>query len=128
MGSGGRYGPWIALLGIAVVTTLAMGYPSRFKLGATAAGLIAGGALGNLADRAFRGDEGFLHGAVVDFIDPNWWPIFNIADIGVTVGGVLLVLGSLLESRRQPEQLSESQAESQPEPEHEPQHGTDATA
>ena len=42
----------------------------------------------------FRGD-GWMKGAVVDFIDLQWWPVFNIADIGVTVGGLLLVIGSL---------------------------------
>jgi signal peptidase II len=42
-------------------------------------GAIAGGALGNLADRA-------RDGAVVDFIDPVLWPAFNIADIAIVVG------------------------------------------
>ncbi len=60
--------------------------------------LIAGGALGNVMDRLFRG-EGWMRGGVVDFIDmPNFlpfggdrWAIFNIADMCV-VGGVGLVL------------------------------------
>ena len=97
LGSGGRFGPWIAVLAIVVVATLALGYPSRFRLGAVAAGLITGGAIGNLVDRAFRGDDGFLHGAVVDFIDLQWWPVFNIADSAICVGAVLLVLVSLRE-------------------------------
>ena len=42
-------------------------------------GAIAGGALGNLADRA-------RDGSVIDFIDPVAWPAFNIADIAVVVG------------------------------------------
>jgi signal peptidase II len=42
-------------------------------------GAIAGGALGNLADRA-------RDGSVVDFIDPIAWPAFNIADIAIVVG------------------------------------------
>ena len=42
-------------------------------------GAIAGGALGNLADRA-------RDGAVIDFIDPIAWPAFNIADIAIVVG------------------------------------------
>ena len=41
-----------------------------------------GGALGNLIDRAFREGDGFLGGAVVDFIDLQWWPVFNVADVG----------------------------------------------
>ena len=56
-----------------------------------AAGCIAGGALGNLADRLFRSDDGFLTGAVVDFIDVQWWPVWNVADMGVVLGGAALV-------------------------------------
>ena len=49
-------------------------------------GLVLGGALGNLADRA-RID------AVIDFIDPTFWPAFNLADVAIVVGvlGVLYV-------------------------------------
>jgi signal peptidase II len=36
---------------------------------------------------------------VVDFIDFQWFPIFNVADICVNVGGALLVLGALLQGR-----------------------------
>ncbi|MEQ1699984.1 MAG: signal peptidase II, partial [Ilumatobacteraceae bacterium] len=50
-------------------------------------------ALGNLVDRLFRGD-GWLRGSVVDFIDFQWFPIFNVADMGVNVGGALFVLWS----------------------------------
>ncbi|CAN5770666.1 signal peptidase II [soil metagenome] len=95
MGSGKGLGPWISILAIVVVVGLSMGYTSRFRLGAVAAGLIAGGAIGNLADRAFRGDDGFLHGAVIDFVDLQWWPVFNVADAAIVVGAGLLVLASL---------------------------------
>ena len=47
-------------------------------------GLLAGGALGNLIDRI---REGF----VTDFIDPPRWPAFNVADVEITLGVVLLV-------------------------------------
>ena len=47
-------------------------------------GLVLGGALGNLADRA-------REGAVIDFIDPIAWPAFNLADAAIVVG----VLGLL---------------------------------
>ncbi len=53
-----------------------------------AVGLLAGGALGNLADRV-RAD------AVTDFIDPPLWPTFNLADVAITLGAVALVLVSL---------------------------------
>jgi signal peptidase II len=53
-----------------------------------AVGLLAGGALGNLADR-------LREGAVVDFIDPPSWPAFNIADAAITVGVALLLLAHM---------------------------------
>jgi signal peptidase II len=53
-----------------------------------AVGLLAGGALGNLADRV-RAD------AVTDFIDPPLWPTFNLADVAITLGALGLVLVSL---------------------------------
>ena len=54
-------------------------------------GLVIGGALGNLADRLFRGD----HGAVVDFVALHVWPTFNVADSCIVVGCVLLVVSLL---------------------------------
>ena len=64
----------------------------------TAVGLIVGGAIGNVLDRLFRG-EGWMHGAVVDFIDFQWFPIFNVADMGVTIGASLLVVHSFVAGR-----------------------------
>jgi signal peptidase II len=57
-----------------------------------AAGLLAGGALGNLADR-IRVDE------VTDYIDVGPWPPFNLADVAITLGVVLLVLIYLREPK-----------------------------
>ncbi|MEA2450459.1 MAG: signal peptidase [Thermoleophilaceae bacterium] len=54
-------------------------------------GVIVGGALGNLADRA-------RDGAVIDFIDPILWPAFNLADMGIVVG--ILGLFYVVEGRR----------------------------
>lgn len=48
-----------------------------------AMGLIVGGALGNIADR-------LRLGYVVDFISVGWWPVFNLADSGITTGVTLL--------------------------------------
>lgn len=50
-------------------------------------GLVSGGALGNVTDRLVR-PPGFPSGHVVDFIDIGWWPVFNVADIGIVVGAV----------------------------------------
>ncbi len=83
-----------ALVVVGVVVWQGAGVSDR--LGAVAVGLVLGGALGNLIDRAFRGGGGFLGGAVVDFIDFQWWPIFNVADSCVVIGAILLILVTVL--------------------------------
>ncbi len=59
------------------------------KLQNSAYALIIGGALANMADRSY-------HGFVVDFLDVYWrewhYPVFNIADIAISVGAGLLIL------------------------------------
>jgi signal peptidase II len=57
-------------------------------------GLLMGGALGNLADRA-------RDGAVIDFIDPVAWPAFNVADTCIVVG-VFLLLWTVEGSQKRP--------------------------
>lgn len=61
-------------------------------LGAAGFGLIIGGALGNAVDRV-------VHGAVADFVHLHWgtwsWYIFNVADIAIVVGVLLLVYDGL---------------------------------
>ena len=84
----------VDVIGIILVTAFRHTSP----LSAAAVGLILGGALGNLTDRAIRG-EGF-GGRVVDFIDLHVWPIFNLADTAIVVGAVILALGSFLDGRR----------------------------
>ena len=89
-------GMWIGLLALAVVGVLVwQGRSVRTRLGAVALGLIVGGAVGNVLDRAFRSGDGFFGGGVVDFIDLQWWPVFNIADVGVVCGAILLVVSML---------------------------------
>lgn len=88
-------GPIIGLVALLVVVLIAVSVRhSNSRTVLIAAGFVMGGALGNLVDRLFRG-EGWLHGSVIDFIDFQWFPIFNVADIGVNVGGILFVLWSL---------------------------------
>jgi signal peptidase II len=48
-------------------------------------GLLAGGALGNLADR-------LREGSVIDFFDPPAWPAFNVADVAIVAGIATIVL------------------------------------
>jgi signal peptidase II len=71
-----------------VVVLLLLGTQMKWRGSSIAIGLILGGALGNLLDRIFRG-------SVVDFIDLPHWPTFNLADVAITVGVALLILGSL---------------------------------
>jgi len=86
-------GPIIGVLGMIVVTYLLVGMRRSSLSSAVFVGLVAGGAAGNIVDRLFRGDA-WLHGAVVDFIDLQWWPVFNVADAAICIGGALLVFTS----------------------------------
>ncbi|GGV75916.1 lipoprotein signal peptidase [Streptomyces gelaticus] len=58
---------------------------------AIALGLLLGGALGNLTDRIFRA-PGAFQGAVVDFIAPAHFAVFNLADSAIVCGGILIVI------------------------------------
>ncbi len=90
-GLGGAAVPFLAVAALFLVVAMAA---SRTTLEdprlAAAVGLVLGGALGNLADRVFRG-PGMLKGAVVDFVDLRVWPVFNLADSAITVGCLLLI-------------------------------------
>ena len=85
-----------ALIAIAIVGTFIVRSPDRRML-CTGLALILGGALGNLIDR-------FRFGQVVDFLDfhaAGWhWPAFNVADSGITVGAVLLILEGFVHHER----------------------------
>jgi signal peptidase II len=89
-GVGRGLAPVLVPLGILLVLVLLGLGPSATttRAGGIALGLVLGGALGNLGDRLFR-DHG---GSVVDFIDLQWWPIFNIADAAISCGVVLLLV------------------------------------
>ncbi|MDQ3646696.1 MAG: signal peptidase II [Actinomycetota bacterium] len=54
-------------------------------------GLVLGGGAGNLADRILRDHDG----RVVDFVDLQVWPLFNVADASIVVGVVLIMLLTL---------------------------------
>jgi len=83
-------GATIVVSGVIVAASLRLGRPRV----AVALGLVLGGALGNLTDRAFNGPG--LSGRVTDFIDFRIWPVFNVADSTIVVGAVLLALASVL--------------------------------
>lgn len=93
-------GPVVAVAALGVVAWLLLSGHSATPVGAVSAGLVAGGAAGNLIDRALRSGPygapaGFMGGAVVDFIDLQWWPVFNVADAGIVLGAIALALASL---------------------------------
>jgi signal peptidase II len=81
------------LVGVAVIGLLVAILGRHVEItrtSAVAVGLLLGGALGNIADRLFRGHGG----AVVDFVNLQWWPVFNVADACVVVGALMFVLVS----------------------------------
>ncbi|MCI0545984.1 MAG: signal peptidase II [Candidatus Rokubacteria bacterium] len=87
----------LSLVALAVLAVLAVRLlPGGGRITQCALGLIFGGAVGNLIDRA-------RFGAVVDFLDFYWreyhWPAFNVADSAITVGVTLLALHLLLAPR-----------------------------
>jgi signal peptidase II len=51
--------------------------------------LVLGGAIGNLTDRVIRGPR--FSGKVVDFVDLQIWPVFNVADSCIVIGALMLV-------------------------------------
>jgi signal peptidase II len=103
-------GPIIGVVALVVVVGLLISLrKGAGTLGTIGVGLVVGGAVGNLIDRLFRG-EGWLRGAVVDFVDLQWFPVFNVADVAINVGAGLLILGSVRTARRQTAEHVESGA------------------
>lgn len=89
-------GPIIGLVALVVVVTMLVSLRRAGSIGAAVAtAMVIGGALGNVSDRLFRSGGGFLRGKVVDFVDLQWYPVFNVADAALVIGGILLVLMSL---------------------------------
>lgn len=86
---------------LVVLTVMYWYTPAGDRLRLAAIALICAGALGNLVDR-IRSPHG-----VIDFVDVglgDWrWPVFNVADMAVTVGAIILALSLWREDRRQPE-------------------------
>ena len=94
-GLGGRFGFVFGIAAIvAVLFIVGMGGSMRSRPSRVGIGFVLAGAVGNLLDRAFRAGDGFLGGDVVDFIDPQFWPVFNVADVWLYVGAGLLVLSA----------------------------------
>ncbi|RZQ63205.1 signal peptidase II [Amycolatopsis suaedae] len=93
---------WVLALIAAAVVVVLVWFARRLRSAgwAVGLGLVLAGALGNLVDRIFRA-PGPLRGHVVDFVslfspDGEVWPVFNVADSAICVGGVLVVVLTLL--------------------------------
>ena len=95
----GHHSAWrlpllIVLTLVGIGATVSIIRQSRDRWIHVAGALVLGGALGNLGDRV-------LDGGVTDFIYVHFFPyIFNVADIFISIGGVLLVARMLLDARR----------------------------
>jgi len=75
---------------IVVVTVIRMARRLQDRGWALGLGLLLGGALGNLTDRMLRAPSPF-RGEVVDFLHLTHWPVFNVADIGLTAAAVVIL-------------------------------------
>ena len=94
-----------ALTGALTLTFAVMAFRAQHALERAGFALVVGGALGNIIDRVQQG-------AVTDFLDFYWrdwhWPTFNVADIAITLGAVLILAASLPLRRRKAPVLDKS--------------------
>jgi signal peptidase II len=98
-----------SLLALLAIAAYAWRLPPEQRLARAGLGLILGGAVGNLIDRARLG-------YVIDFIDAHWgtyhWPAFNAADSAITIGVALLVLDMLRQPQPSPAEAPATSAPS----------------
>ncbi len=94
-----------ALTGALTIAFAVMAFRAQHALERAGLALVVGGALGNIIDR-------LRQGAVTDFLDFYWrdwhWPTFNVADICITLGAVLIFAASLPLRRRKEPVLDQS--------------------
>ena len=94
-----------ALTGALTIAFAVMAFRAHHALERAGFALVVGGALGNIIDR-------LRQGAVTDFLDLYWrdwhWPTFNVADIAITLGAVLILAASLPLRRRKEPVLDQS--------------------
>ena len=93
------------LTGALTLAFAVMAFRAQHALERAGFALVVGGALGNIIDR-------LRQGAVTDFLDLYWrdwhWPTFNVADIAITLGAVLILAASLPLRRRKEPLLDQS--------------------
>ena len=99
----GQRAPWffVGVTAVVVAIILATSFRHASRIMGASLGLVLGGALGNLTDRAIRGSG--MRGRVVDFVDFHVWPVFNLADSAIVIGAILLAWSGLREKKEQPE-------------------------
>ena len=108
---GEGYGPVLGILALVMAGFLLYLSTRRTdRAGVVLFGVIAGGAIGNLLDRIFRADDGPLSGAVVDFIDAQWWPVFNVADMAIVLGVIGVAILTFFERSDEPAAIDEGTA------------------
>lgn len=94
-----------ALTGALTFALAIMAFRARHPWKRAGFALVVGGAVGNILDR-------LRQGAVTDFLDLYWrdwhWPTFNVADIAITLGAVLILAASLPLRRRKEPVLDQS--------------------
>jgi signal peptidase II len=97
----GRSAPWLfagATIAVSTAIVVASFRLTRLPV-AVGLGLVLGGALGNLTDRAVNGPG--LSGSVTDFIDLQIWPVFNFADSAIVAGAILLAISTATHDERE---------------------------
>jgi signal peptidase II len=99
----GQSAPWffVGVTAVVVAIILVTSFRHTSRIVGASLGLVLGGALGNLTDRAIRASG--LRGRVVDFIDFHVWPVFNLADCAIVVGAILLAWVGFRERTERPE-------------------------
>ena len=97
----GQSASWffVGVSAIVPVVIVATAFRHTDRIVAAGLGLVLGGALGNLTDRAIRG-PGF-GGHVIDFVDLHVWPVFNLADSAVVIGAVLIAWRGFRDGREE---------------------------
>lgn len=85
-----------SFVAVALIVYLGVRLPKEQRGRRFLLGMILGGAIGNLIDRVASGQ-------VTDFIQigvaGHYWPVFNIADMGVSIGACLLILYAMRTNR-----------------------------
>lgn len=86
--------PWamVALTGAITLALTVLALRARNPWEGAGFALVVGGSLGNIIDR-------IRQGAVTDFLDVYWqdwhWPVFNMADVAITIGAFLILISAL---------------------------------